>query len=51
MCAMLLQPCIDAGLYYKNETEKIIELRGSEQRIKAKTAWNATLCVATMPTC
>ena len=36
-----LQPCIDAGLYYKNETEKVIELRGSEQRIKAKTAFNA----------
>jgi hypothetical protein len=36
-----LQPCIDAGLYIKNETEKTIELRGSEQRIKAKTAWNA----------
>jgi len=36
-----LQPCVDAGLYYKNETEKIIELRGTEQRIKAKTAWNA----------
>lgn len=36
-----LQPCIDAGIYYKNETEKIIELRGTEQRIKAKTAWNA----------
>lgn len=36
-----LQPCLDAGLYYKNETEKIIELRGTEQRIKAKTAWNS----------
>jgi len=36
-----LQPCIDAGLYYKNETEKTIELRGTEQRIKAKTAWNS----------
>jgi hypothetical protein len=36
-----LQPCIDAGLYYKNDTEKTIELRGTEQRIKAKTAWNA----------
>lgn len=36
-----LQSCIDAGLYYKNETEKIVELHGTEQRIKAKTAWNA----------
>jgi hypothetical protein len=36
-----LQTCIDAGLYYKNETEKIVELRGTEQRIKAKTAWNS----------
>src|SRR5688572_7569640 len=36
-----LQECIDTGIYYKNETEKIIELRGTEQRIKAKTAWNA----------
>lgn len=36
-----LQECIDAGIYYKNETEKIIERRGTEQRIKAKTAWNA----------
>lgn len=36
-----LQPCIDNGLFYKNETEKVIELRGSEQRIKAKTAFNA----------
>lgn len=36
-----LQPCVDAGLFHKNETEKTIELRGTEQRIKAKTAWNA----------
>lgn len=32
---------IDAGLYYKNETTHIIEFSGSEQRIRAKTAWNA----------
>ena len=32
---------IKAGLYYKNETEHIIELPGTEQRIKAKTAHNA----------
>lgn len=36
-----LQPAIDAGIYYKNETERVIELAGTEQRIKAKTAWNA----------
>lgn len=28
-------------VYYKNETEHIIELPGTETRIKAKTAWNA----------
>ena len=32
---------IDAGIFYKNETEHIIELPGTEQRIRAKTAWNA----------
>ena len=32
---------IKAGIFYKNETEHIIELRGTEQRIRAKTAWNA----------
>jgi len=32
---------IAAGAYYKNETRHIIELRGTEQRIRAKTAWNA----------
>lgn len=36
-----LQPCIEAGLFAKNETEHTIERRGTEQRIKAKTAWNA----------
>ena len=36
----LLEP-IAAGAYYKNETKHIIELRGTEQRIRAKTAWNA----------
>jgi hypothetical protein len=29
------------GVYYKNETEHIIELRGTEQRLRGKTAWNA----------
>jgi len=32
---------IDAGVFRKNETEHIIELPGTEQRIRAKTAWNA----------
>jgi len=36
-----LAPVIDAGLFYKNETDHIIERKGTENRIKAKTAWNA----------
>lgn len=36
-----LLPAIDAGIFYKNETDHIIELTGTEQRIKAKTAYNA----------
>lgn len=32
---------LEAGIYYKNETKHVIELPGSEQRIRAKTAWNA----------
>lgn len=32
---------IRAGLFKKNETEHTIELPWTEQRIKAKTAWNA----------
>lgn len=32
---------IEAGLYYKNETKHIIEHPGTEQRIRAKTAWDA----------
>lgn len=36
-----LQEPIDAGIFYKNETEHVIELLGTEQRIRAKTAWNA----------
>lgn len=38
--AALREP-IDAGLFRKNETEHYIELEGTEQRIRAKTAWNA----------
>lgn len=36
-----LAPAIDKGVYYKNETEHIIERKGTENRLKAKTAWNA----------
>jgi len=36
-----LQAPIDAGVFRKNETEHVIELAGTEQRIRAKTAWNA----------
>lgn len=35
------QSAIDEGVLRKNETEHIIELPGTEQRIRAKTAWNA----------
>lgn len=36
-----LQEPIDAGVFYKNETRHIVEAPGTEQRIRAKTAWNA----------
>lgn len=36
-----LNEATDAGIFKKNETEHIIELPGTEQRIRAKTAWNA----------
>jgi len=36
----LVEP-IDKKVFYKNETEHIIELLKTEQRIKAKTVWNA----------
>ena len=32
---------IDAGVYHKNETLHLIEVPGTEQRTRAKTAWNA----------
>lgn len=32
---------IEAGIFYKNETKHIIERPGTDQRIRAKTAWNA----------
>jgi len=36
-----LEAPIDAGVFYKNETRHIIDRTGTEQRIRAKTAWNA----------
>lgn len=36
-----LEQPIEAGIFRKNETSHIIELPGTEQRIRAKTAWNA----------
>jgi hypothetical protein len=32
---------IRAKIYTKNETEHVVELPGTDQRIRAKTAWNA----------
>lgn len=40
VCRALHEP-IEAGVFRKNESEHTIELVGTEQRIKAKTAWNA----------
>ena len=40
VCRALAEPI--AGKYLsKNETERVIEVAGTEQRIRAKTAWNA----------
>jgi hypothetical protein len=36
-----LREPIDAGIFRKNETFHLIELHGTQQRIRAKTAWNA----------
>jgi hypothetical protein len=36
-----LEEPIRAGVLRKNETEHLIEVAGTEQRIRAKTAWNA----------
>lgn len=36
-----LRADIDRGALYKNETEHLVEVRDTEQRIRAKTAWNA----------
>ncbi len=40
VCRALAKP-IELGLFKKNETEHTIELEGTEQRLKAKTCWNA----------
>lgn len=37
----ILREPIQRRVFYKNETRHIIELPGTEQRIRAKTAWNA----------
>lgn len=36
-----LQQPLSAGIFVKNETRHTIELPGTEQRIRAKTAWDA----------
>lgn len=36
-----LEAPIRAGIYKKNETDRFVELVGTEQRIRAKTCWNA----------
>ena len=40
-CKWALEQPINAGVFYKNETRHIIERPGTENRIRAKTAWNA----------
>ena len=40
VCRALHEP-LDAKVFYKNETEHIVELAGTEQRIRAKTVWNS----------
>ena len=36
----LVEP-LEAGVYYKNETRHIIEVANTQNRLRAKTAWNA----------
>ena len=36
-----LGPLVDKKVFYKNETEHIIEVKGTENRIRAKTCWSA----------
>jgi len=42
VCRALAEP-VEAKVLYKNEVEHIIELRGTKNRIRAKTAWNADM--------
>lgn len=41
LCKQFLQEGIDAAFYYKNEGRHILEVTGTENRIRGKTAWNA----------
>ena len=36
-----LRPLVETGVFKQNDSEQYIERIGTEQRIKAKTAWNA----------
>jgi hypothetical protein len=38
-----LKEAVDAGIYKQNDSEQFIEKPGTENRIKAKTAWNANM--------
>jgi hypothetical protein len=38
---LALETAIDSGALYKNETLHLIEVAGTKNRIRAKTAWNA----------
>ncbi len=38
-----LQPLVDTGVYKLNEAEDYIERKGTQNRIKCKTAWNADM--------
>lgn len=40
-CKRGLKAAIEAGYIYKNETRHVLERPGTENRIRAKTAWNA----------
>lgn len=40
-CKRALREPLEAGALYKNETRHIIEVPGTENRIRAKTAWDA----------
>jgi len=40
VCNALSEP-IEAGDLYKNEVEHVIERKGTQNRLRAKTAWNA----------